>query len=162
MALELICQISKDMETALNWSRSHPLVRDFVRANEAGLFYRNKANGLERTNNDLEKRLAKITKAAGDIMEERARQISHERYDEGHDDSHDPGELVAAGAAYAINAADQLHPASQGDAHNAMPQIWPWSEQCWKPKEPRRDLVRAAALILAEIEKLDRAEKSGE
>ena len=103
-----------------------------------------------------------MTQAFDDVVAERARQISHERYDEGHDDSHDPGELVAAGAAYAINAADQLHPYSQGDGQNEMPKIWPWHQDCWKPKNPRRDLVRAAALILAEIEKLDRAEKSGE
>jgi len=34
---------------------------------------------------------------------------------------------------------------------------WPWAEKWWKPKNERRDLVKAAALILAEIERLDRA-----
>lgn len=100
-----------------------------------------------------------MTQAIDDVIAERARQISHEKYDLSHDDEHDPGELSAAGAAYATNAADQLHPASQGDGHNAMPQIWPWNQRYWKPKSPRRDLVRAAALILAEIEKLDRITK---
>lgn len=35
---------------------------------------------------------------------------------------------------------------------------WPrsWSRAWWKPKNPRRDLVRAAALLIAEIERLDR------
>lgn len=31
-------------------------------------------------------------------------------------------------------------------------------ENGWQPKNPRRDLVRAAALIIAEIERIDRAE----
>ncbi|MNY70647.1 hypothetical protein D3C86_2088230 [compost metagenome] len=35
---------------------------------------------------------------------------------------------------------------------------WPWSEDWWKPSpEPRRNLVKAGALILADIERLDRA-----
>lgn len=32
----------------------------------------------------------------------------------------------------------------------------PWDEKWWKPKNPRRDLVKAGALILAEIERIDR------
>lgn len=35
---------------------------------------------------------------------------------------------------------------------------WPWSREWWKPKNPRRDLVKAGALIVAEIERLDRLE----
>lgn len=35
-------------------------------------------------------------------------------------------------------------------------EVWPWDESWWKPTTPRRDLVKAAALILAEIERLDR------
>jgi hypothetical protein len=34
---------------------------------------------------------------------------------------------------------------------------WPWADKDWKPKDRRRDLIRAAALIVAEIERLDRA-----
>lgn len=36
--------------------------------------------------------------------------------------------------------------------------FWPWEEEAWRPKNPRHDLVKAAALILAEIERLDRAD----
>jgi hypothetical protein len=35
--------------------------------------------------------------------------------------------------------------------------VWPWSREWWQPKDRRRDLVRAGALIVAEIERLDRA-----
>jgi len=33
---------------------------------------------------------------------------------------------------------------------------WPWDPKWWKPKDRRRDLVRAAALIIAEIDRHDR------
>ena len=38
------------------------------------------------------------------------------------------------------------------------PATWPFAAQWWKPVSRRRSLVKAAALILAEIERLDRAE----
>ncbi len=41
--------------------------------------------------------------------------------------------------------------------YNEAPSMWPWAEEWWKPINPRRNLVKAAALILAEIERLDRA-----
>lgn len=102
----------------------------------------------------------KLSKAAEDVVMERKRQVLVEGWNLKHDDNHDAGELSAAGAAYALNAADQLHPYSQGDGNNEQPSSWPWSPEWWKPKDPRRDLVRAAALIIAEIEKLDRKEQS--
>ncbi|MCR4300227.1 MAG: hypothetical protein NUV51_01315 [Sulfuricaulis sp.] len=99
-----------------------------------------------------------MSKATDDVLAERQRQMEAEGWTPEHDDEHDPGDLAAAGASYALNAADQLNPYSQGDAKNAMPMCWPdWSIEWWKPKNPRRDLVRAAALLIAEIERLDRA-----
>jgi hypothetical protein len=67
------------------------------------------------------------------------------------------GELAAAASAYALHAADHLCPLSQGDGGDDPPAMWPWDALYWKPREPRCDLVKAAALILAEIERLDRA-----
>ncbi|SUU02078.1 Uncharacterised protein [Acinetobacter baumannii] len=40
------------------------------------------------------------------------------------------------------------------------PEYWPWDDCYWKPKSPRQDLVRAAALLIAEIERLDREVKA--
>ena len=42
-----------------------------------------------------------------------------------------------------------------------IPYDWPasWSTDWWKPKTPRRDLVRAAALLIAEIERIDRKDR---
>jgi hypothetical protein len=60
-------------------------------------------------------------------------------------------QLAVAAACYALSAA--------GCRTEALWQIWPrsWSISWLKPTNPRRDLVKAGALILAEIERLDRA-----
>ena len=39
------------------------------------------------------------------------------------------------------------------------PPSWPFERAAWKPKTPREDLVRAGALIAAEIARLDRMSK---
>jgi hypothetical protein len=97
------------------------------------------------------------TKSGVDLIaDERRRQIEQEGWTPEHDNEHDAGELSAAGAAYAINAAEKLHPYSQGDGRDEQPMIWPWANDWWKPKDPMRDLVRAGALIAAEIDKLQR------
>lgn len=96
------------------------------------------------------------SQAERDVLAERRRQVVVEGWDAKHDDAHDYGDLAAAGAGYAVNAADQLNPYSQGDGNNEVPHFWPFEEGWWKPKTPREDLVRAAALIIAEIDRLDR------
>lgn len=96
-----------------------------------------------------------------DVMRERTRQINEEGWTPDHDDQHDGGELAGAAASYALNAACLLSP-YDGTAIEGIPYSWPstWGEEWWKPSSanPRRDLVKAAALILAEIERLDRAD----
>lgn len=99
------------------------------------------------------------TQAAADVLAERRRQVEVNGWTPEHDDEHDGGRMAAAGSAYALAAADHLHPLSQGDGcydTHATPLAWP---QDWefKPADPRRMLVKAGALILAEIERLDRA-----
>jgi hypothetical protein len=106
---------------------------------------------------DTSQPVVEQAQAAKDVLAERQRQVSTEGWTPEHDDGHDGGDLAAAAAAYALNAADGLHPMSMGDGHGEQPTFWPWHGQWWKPKTPRQDLVRAAALILAEIERLDRA-----
>jgi len=101
------------------------------------------------------------TAAARDVLAERKRQIEVEGFDAAHDDEHDAGELVTAGACYALNAACLLNPYN-GVALDDPPYEWPeeWDRSWWKPQtDPdyaRRDLVKAGALILAEIERFDR------
>lgn len=92
-----------------------------------------------------------------DVMGERVRQITVEGWTPEHDDQeHDDGDLAAAAASYALHAADMLNPYSQGDGKDLVPDFWQFGLRWWKPTEPRRDLVKAGALILAEIERLDR------
>jgi len=101
-----------------------------------------------------------LTPAASDVLAERLRQVTVKGWTPQHDDDeHDAGELAGAAAAYAEHAADALHPFSQGDGYRdgTIPQTWPFEAIAWRPGEPRRNLVKAAALILAEIERLDRA-----
>lgn len=93
-----------------------------------------------------------ISAAARDVLAERQRQISVEGWTPEHDDEHADGEMARAAACYARCAHVQM-----GAKAPLPPNIWPWLESWWKPSTPRRDLVKAGALILAEIERLDRA-----
>jgi hypothetical protein len=95
-----------------------------------------------------------------DILFERQRQIHAEGYDTAHDDSHSDGDLSRATACYAMSASDQIHPQHQKAPDfddDILAALWPWPPSQWKPKSARRDLIRAAALIVAEIERIDRA-----
>ncbi len=86
-----------------------------------------------------------------EIARERERQMDAEGWTPEHDDNHSCGELADAAASYA-------HPAPWGVRPQAgpPPKLWPWSIAWWKPKDRRNNLVRAGALIVAEIERLDR------
>lgn len=96
------------------------------------------------------------------IIAERFRQIETEGWSLAHDDAHEPGELAQAGACYAIMARTWWKfPMSSRTSPPAAPGQWPWSLDWWKPQDFRRDLVRAGALILAEIERWDRNRKAG-
>ncbi len=46
---------------------------------------------------------------------------------------------------------------NDGTAALLVSLAWPWGQQWWNPTTTRRDLVKACALALAEIERLDRA-----
>ena len=94
------------------------------------------------------------SKAALDVLAERRRQIDEEGWMPGYDDGHSDGQLARAASCYAYygswGASDRQQMARR------FPREWPWERAWWKPSDRRRDLVKAAALILAEIERLDR------
>ena len=58
--------------------------------------------------------------------------------------------MAAAAACYA------LHTEPVGNVGDYL-RFWPWAAEWWKPGLRRRNLVKAGALILAELERLDRA-----
>lgn len=87
-----------------------------------------------------------VTGAELDVLNERQRQ--RECYGEIHDDHHVEGEIAEAAAAYA---------ALDTRSESLTSEMWPWRPHEFKPRDRRSNLVRAGALILAEIERLDRA-----
>lgn len=96
-----------------------------------------------------------------EIAAERRRQIEGEKFATELDDGYVHGELARAAVCYAwfASATDKNR---DGPHRRSPPAIWPetWSHRWWKPKDRRRDLIRAAALIVAEIERLDRSAAS--
>lgn len=90
------------------------------------------------------------SKAIKSVIADRQRQIEEEGFTCRHDDKYPEGTLSTAGACYAANAFDRTK------KNSGPPFSWPWPKKWWRPKSPRRNLVRAAALIIAEIERFDR------
>lgn len=112
------------------------------------------------------------------IVAERLRQISKEGWSSEHDDEHNQGEMLAAAKCYllhgtgvALPMVGWIEPKRVGFAGYPVPRRtvigggfiqkpkdWPWGSRWWKPKSPSRDLERAGALCLAEIDRLRRAQ----
>lgn len=102
------------------------------------------------------------------IADERARQTAVEGWDARHDDEHDGRSLARAGMCYVQHYVERAWLLQQGpgsfdigaDPDNyktdSEPDEWPWEPEAWKPKDAIRDLVRAGALIAAEIDRLQR------
>lgn len=80
------------------------------------------------------------------ITQERIRQQEVEGWSIEHDNEHIHGELLDAAVFYA-------------GYHTALGDItglWPWDDSWFKPVDKIRDLVKAGALIAAEIDRLQR------
>lgn len=85
------------------------------------------------------------------IAKERQRQIAVENWTAEHDDSHIKGELVDAARVYACRYMD-----NPGAVQH--PAMWPFSFSWFKlSQDPIRNLVKAGALIAAEIDRLQRS-----
>lgn len=91
------------------------------------------------------------SKAVKDVIEERSRQRFEFGFDEDHDDLNNYFSMSTAGAIYALAAA------SLADK-DIVERFWPddWNVSWFLPESQRTNLVKAAALILAEIEACDR------
>lgn len=83
-------------------------------------------------------------------------QIHAEGWTPEDDDIYVGGQLALAAGEYALHSTGRYGTTGGGASH-----LWPFDKKWWKPTTPRRDLVKAAALILAEIERLDRAAEAG-
>jgi hypothetical protein len=120
-----------------------------------------------------------MSKAIELIVAERHRQITEEGWSPQHDDTRDRGELSQAAAVYADASGAIVRGASASDLHiltdtddygpiyvgsyvgfDGSPS-WPWDDRQLKlSDDPIRNLVKAGALIVAEIERLQRADGS--
>ncbi len=100
-----------------------------------------------------------LPSAIADVIKERHRQITEEHRTAERDDTYLHGELARAAGWYAL-ASVRFAPGATSP--HRLPLFedesygWPWALPWFKPKDRRADLVRAGALILAEIERLDR------
>ena len=96
-------------------------------------------------------RIVRKNSGVGMITDERLRQIKVEGWTPEHDDEHKDGELAEAASCYAY-VSNYEHPQNV-----RVPEDWPWDRKWWKPSaDPIRNLVKAGALIAAEIDRLKR------
>jgi hypothetical protein len=94
------------------------------------------------------------------IKAERQRQISVEGWTPEHDDTHDKGELLEASNGYILAAVRCMHHEFYR-IEDRTPPGWPFDKTWWKPsRDAIRNLVKAAALIAAEIDRLQRVRGS--
>jgi len=92
-----------------------------------------------------------MTKGTDLIAQERQRQVDIEGWTAEHDRQHQNKELAQAAAAYILDYAIHLT-----RTRRWFDWPWPWSEKWWKPTpdDPVRQLVKAGALVAAEIDRL--------
>lgn len=96
------------------------------------------------------------------IADERQRQVEKEGWTPEHDDAHIRNELPLAAKSYLWHVIARGWVCETEDlkstykTERADSYCWPWDESWWKPKNPVQDLVRAGALIAAEIDRLNR------
>lgn len=94
------------------------------------------------------------------IMAERMRQVSEEGWTVGHDQRHSDGQMAKAALCYMATAKCQLDglPSDWWDTPSLS---WPWLSHWWNPSDdPVRNLVKAGALIAAEIDRIQHMEGS--
>lgn len=98
-----------------------------------------------------------MTAALSDVIAERARQVEAEGWTPEHDDEHVNDEIAALACFYAMppGSREWSCPDDYGDTlgEAILPDWWHA-----KTGDRRRELVKAGALVLAEIERIDRAE----
>jgi hypothetical protein len=89
-----------------------------------------------------------------DVLDAWIHQREH-GFDLEHDLSHNDGELSFAAATYAIQQVPHPTPEMLEWPSPTWYELWPWGRSFYKPKTRRENLLRAAALLLSEITRLD-------
>jgi hypothetical protein len=91
------------------------------------------------------------------ILDERFRQVNEEGWTSEHDDTHGNAELSLAACSYVEASLSLLKGVPIANIQvSSQSYDWPW-EESWHPSgDPIRNLVKAGALIAAEIDRLQR------
>lgn len=96
------------------------------------------------------------SKAMKDVQAERLRQKRDEGYTLESDLANNkPGELALGAAAYAAQVGTTLRSPEDVVPGVQPPTLWPFPASSYKQRDPRQSLVKAAAMLLAEIERYD-------
>ena len=92
------------------------------------------------------------------ITQERQRQIDEEGWTAEHDSQHSNGQLVLAAMCYACPYPKDKSGPTVFFKSKTCPVMWPWDSNWWKPSrnDRVRELVKAGALIAAEIDRLQK------
>lgn len=101
---------------------------------------------------------ASISAAMIDVIAERQRQITGEGFTSEQDDKYDRAELVSAALSYIRLATIWKDKDPDSYRESRAPMSWPWSPEWWKPTNPRHDMIKGIALLIAEAERRDRQE----
>ena len=123
---------------------------DFDRSEEKSEALQQRLTVAEQRAGELERLID--SGAARDVLSERRRQIMEEHRLPSDDDDYTLGQLAWAASGYAAGST----PSHQAGG-TLQPTNWPWAPRWWKPGAPRQMLIKSGALILAEIERIDRA-----
>ena len=90
-----------------------------------------------------------MSRAVCDVLKERRHQIMEHNFDAKHDDLYEKNELTFGALSYLFAVVYDYEPAQ-------VPVLWKWHKSWWKPRSKRENLVRAIALAIAELERIDR------
>lgn len=102
------------------------------------------------------------------IAEERERGVKQEGWTAKHDDGHTSRELARAAQTYVDHYVGRagliemkiITPANyRKETIMSWGDRWPFTKSWWRPKDPVTTLVKAGALIAAEIDRLQRAQQ---
>ncbi|EJA8582556.1 hypothetical protein MU232_002152 [Salmonella enterica] len=99
-----------------------------------------------------------VSATLADIIAERQRQITDEGFTPEQDDKYDREELVSAAISYIRLATIWKDKDPDCYRKSSAPMSWPWSPEWWKPTNPRRDMIKGIALLIAALERRDRRE----
>lgn len=90
-----------------------------------------------------------------DVIAERLAQIEKHGFTLEHDLGHHPGDIAAGAGSYLSTAIGQLY-GKAFDPKEIDPE-WPWEREAWRPGDARANLIKAVAIALAVIDRIDAA-----